>query len=169
MVIRNIFIIFIVSGFWHGANWTFIAWGFLNALYFLPLLLAKQNRSNLDDVAEGRLLPNFREFIQINVTFLLTTLAWVFFRAESMSHAFDYLGGIMSTSLFAMPEVRPKFMFVLLFIFLAVEWLQRSKQHALQIESMKMPRAARWAVYYVIIFVIFYFGAEKQEFIYFQF
>jgi D-alanyl-lipoteichoic acid acyltransferase DltB (MBOAT superfamily) len=169
VVIRNIFIIFIVSGFWHGANWTFIVWGFLNALYFLPLMLTKQNRSNLDNVAEGRLLPNFREFIQINVTFLLTTLAWIFFRAESMTHAFEYLGGIFSTSLFTLPEIRPKFMFVLLFIFLAIEWLQRSKQHALQIHSIRMPRAARWTVYYAIIFIIFYYGAEKQEFIYFQF
>ena len=168
-VIRNIFIIFIVSGFWHGANWTFIIWGFLNALYFLPLMLIKQNRSNLNNVAEGRLLPNFREFIQINVTFLLTTLAWIFFRADSVTHAFNYLGEIFSMSLFTLPEVRPKFLFVLLFLFLAVEWLQRNKQHALEFDTIRIPRMARWTIYYAVVFVIFYYGGEKQEFIYFQF
>ena len=169
VAVRNIFIIFIVSGFWHGANWTFIIWGFLNALYFLPLMLFNQNRRNLDHVAEGRLLPTFREFLQINVTFLLTTLAWIFFRAASVTHAFAYLDGIFSMSFFAMPQVRPKFLFVLLFVFLAVEWLQREKQHALDFTTIRFPKIARWAVYYAVVFIIFYFGGEKQEFIYFQF
>ncbi len=168
-VVRNIFIIFIVSGFWHGANWTFIAWGFLNAVYFLPLLLSNRNRSNLGDVAEGRLLPSFREFIQINVTFFLTLIAWIFFRAETVSHAFDYLQGIFSPSLFTLPEARPKFLFILIILFLAVEWLQRNKQHALSFEGIRIPKLARWFVYYVLIFIIFYYGGEKQEFIYFQF
>ena len=168
-VIRNIFIIFVVSGFWHGANWTFIAWGFLNAVYFLPLMLFKQNRKNLGDAAEGRLLPTFREFIQINVTFLLTTLAWIFFRADSIQHAFSYLGGIFSMSLFTLPETRPKFLFVLILIFLAVEWLQRSKQHALEFDTIRLPGFARWAIYYLVVIVIFYYGGEKQDFIYFQF
>lgn len=168
-VIRNIFIIFIVSGFWHGANWTFIVWGLLNALYFIPLMLTKQNRSNLNDVAEGKLLPNLREFIQINVTFLLTTLAWIFFRADSITHAFDYLGGIFSMSLFSLPETRPKFLFILIFLFLAVEWFQRNKQHALEFDTIRIPRMARWTIYYAVVFVIFYYGGEKQEFIYFQF
>jgi D-alanyl-lipoteichoic acid acyltransferase DltB (MBOAT superfamily) len=169
LVIRNIFIIFVVSGFWHGANWTFLAWGFLNALYFLPLLLIKQNRKNLNNVAEGRYLPTFREFIQISVTFLLTTFAWVFFRADSMHHAFAYLDGIFSTSLFAYPEVRPKFLLVLIFLFVVGEWLQRTKQHALEFNTTKIPRVARWAVYYMVFFAIFYYGGQKQEFIYFQF
>lgn len=168
-VIRNIFIIFIVSGFWHGANWTFIVWGLLNALYFIPLMLTKQNRSNLNDVAEGKLLPNLREFIQINVTFLLTTLAWIFFRADSITHAFDYLGGIFSMSLFSLPETRPKFLFILIFLFLAVEWFQRNKQHALEFDTIRIPKMARWTIYYAVVFVIFYYGGEKQEFIYFQF
>ena len=168
-VIRNIFIIFVVSGFWHGANWTFIAWGFLNAVYFLPLMLFKQNRKNLGDAAEGRLLPTFREFIQINITFLLTTLAWIFFRADSLQHAFSYLSGIFSMSLFTLPEARPKFLLILIFIFIVVEWLQRSKQHALEFDTIRLPGFARWAIYYLVVIVIFYYGGEKQDFIYFQF
>jgi len=96
MKIRNTFVIFLVSGFWHGANWTFVVWGALNALYFLPLLIAGKNRQNLGLVAEGRLLPNIKEFIQICTTFLLTMLAWIFFRASSVGHALSYLKGIFS-------------------------------------------------------------------------
>ncbi|CAN0603038.1 unnamed protein product, partial [Ectocarpus sp. 12 AP-2014] len=91
MKIRNTFIIFLVSGFWHGANWTFIIWGLLNALYFLPLLLRNKNRVNTNNVAQERWLPNFKETIQIAITFTLTVFAWIFFRANSVHHAFDYI------------------------------------------------------------------------------
>ena len=84
-IVRNTFIIFLVSGFWHGANWTFIIWGFLNALYFLPLLLVKRNRRNLDIVAENRVLPTIKELLSMLTTFFLTVFAWIFFRAESVS------------------------------------------------------------------------------------
>jgi len=85
--IRNVFIIFLVSGFWHGANWTFIVWGFLNALYFLPVLLSNKNRTHLNIAAQHTLLPSLKEVFKILTTFLLTVLAWVFFRAESVMHA----------------------------------------------------------------------------------
>ncbi|RYG41043.1 MAG: MBOAT family protein, partial [Chitinophagaceae bacterium] len=82
--VRNVFIIFIVSGFWHGANWTFIIWGLLNALYIMPSVLIGNNRNYLDTVAGGKLLPDFREFFSMAITFGLTVLAWIFFRAESV-------------------------------------------------------------------------------------
>ena len=85
--IRNTFIIFLVSGFWHGANWTFIFWGGLNAIYFLPLLLTNRNRNNIGVVAENTFLPSFKELFQMTTTFLLTVIAWVFFRAENILHA----------------------------------------------------------------------------------
>jgi len=91
MKVRNTFIIFLVSGFWHGANWTFIIWGLLNALYFLPLLLRNKNRVNTNIVAEGKWIPNLKELTQILITFSLTVFAWIFFRANSVSHAFDYI------------------------------------------------------------------------------
>ena len=81
MKVRNTFAIFLVSGFWHGANWTFIIWGALNAIYFLPLLLTNNNRKNLGVVAEGKLLPSFRELFAMLTTFILTVFAWIFFRA----------------------------------------------------------------------------------------
>jgi D-alanyl-lipoteichoic acid acyltransferase DltB (MBOAT superfamily) len=97
MKVRNTFIIFIVSGFWHGANWTFIVWGALNAIYFLPLLLLGKNRENLGIAAEGRLVPNTKEIFQIGLTFSLTVLAWVFFRAKCVGDAWIYLRGIFSS------------------------------------------------------------------------
>jgi len=88
MKIRNTFIIFIVSGFWHGANWTFVIWGFLNALYIMPSIIFKTNRNNLEIVAKGKYLPTIKEFIAISITFSLTVFAWIFFRASDVTHAF---------------------------------------------------------------------------------
>lgn len=167
--IRNTFIIFVVSGFWHGANWTFIIWGFINALYFLPLLLAKKNRVNTNQVAEGKYLPTIKEFLQMSATFFTTLIAWVFFRAESIEHAFNYVAGMFSISLFSIPYYRPKEVVLLLIIFVIIEWVQRDKQHALQIENIKIPRFLRWSLYYGIIMVIHLMGGTQQEFIYFQF
>ena len=98
MKVRNTFIIFIVSGFWHGANWTFIVWGALNAIYFLPLLLAKKNRSNLGTVAEGKLLPSLKELFYMGLTFGLTVIAWVFFRAKECDDAVKVLVGMIGLS-----------------------------------------------------------------------
>lgn len=167
--VRNTFIIFVVSGFWHGANWTFIIWGFLNALYFIPLLLLKKNRVNTDLVAEGKLLPSIKEILQMGSTFFITLIAWVFFRAENVSSAFDYMNMMFSKTLFSIPEKHPKDLIILLVIFILVEWFQRDKQHALQLDSSRIPRYLRWGLYYAIIIVIHILGGTQQEFIYFQF
>ena len=169
MKIRNIFIIFLVSGFWHGANWTFLFWGLLNALYFLPLMLLNKNRNNTDIVAENRLFPSFKEFTQILITFFLTLLAWVFFRADNISHAFSYISKIFSFSLFNSLEIFPISVILFIVLFLIVEWLQRSKEHALAFDNVTIPRTVRYILYYGIIVVIFLFGGQQQEFIYFQF
>src|SRR5690554_4117353 len=177
MKVRNTFIIFVVSGFWHGANWTFIVWGALNALYFLPLLLSRKNRTHLDPVAENRILPSLREVWQMGTTFALTVLAWVFFRAEDMAHAMAYLKGIFSTSLFTVPKgahflgsaLHPLTMFALLGIFILFEWLGRPQQYAIARTGSSWKRPLRYAFYYALIIVIFWFGGQEQEFIYFQF
>lgn len=167
--IRNIFIIFIVSGFWHGANWTFIVWGALNAIYFIPLMLLKKNRMNTNIVAENRLLPNLKETVQIGTTFFITSIAWVFFRAESMSQAIHYISNIFSKGLFSLPEVISKEVFLLITLCILLEWLQRTKQHALQFNTVALPKIMRWTVYYGIVLTILYFGGNQQKFIYFQF
>ncbi|HKM11710.1 MAG TPA: MBOAT family O-acyltransferase [Bacteroidales bacterium] len=172
MKIRNTFIIFIVSGFWHGANWTFIAWGALNAIYFLPLLLSNKNRNHLGTVAQGRLLPSFKECCSMLFTFGLTVFAWIFFRAENMRHAFSYISGIFSPSLFSMPQDGPgkaTLTLILIVIFMAIEWLGREDQFAIQKLGLKWKRPLRYAMYYAMILAIIWFGGEEQQFIYFQF
>ena len=167
--VRNIFIIFIVSGFWHGANWTYIFWGLLHACYFLPLMFLKRNRKNLDIVARDRLLPNFIELLNIGSTFLLVMLAWIFFRAENITKAFDYLFRMINPSIFSLPHKIPIYVLGLIIFLIIIEWLQRDKQHALQIDDYKFSKFLRWGCYYFIIFLIMIFGATKQTFIYFQF
>lgn len=167
--IRNTLIIFLVSGFWHGANWTFIIWGLLNALYILPSIILKTNRTNLDIVAQGKLLPSFREFFAMNVTFSLTVIAWVFFRSESVESAFVFISGIFSPSLFTVPSLLPKTVLVLLVFFLVVEWLGRQNKFAIETLGIHWNRPLRLALYYVLFFMVIYFSGSEQQFIYFQF
>lgn len=167
--IRNTFIIFIVSGFWHGANWTFIVWGALNAIYILPLLLMKKNRTNLDTAANGKIIPTLKEFIQITFTFSITVFAWIFFRSESISKAFKYINRIFSKSFFSPPKDTPYLTLSFILFFLICEWIQRTKSHTLQIDDYNFPRYIRWSIYWVIIFLIVSFGGFQQKFIYFDF
>lgn len=171
--IRNTFAIFLVSGFWHGANWTFIVWGALNAVYFLPLLLSSKNRKNMDIVAAHRHFPSFKELFHIGLTFLLTVFAWIFFRAESLSHAIDYLSEIFSLSFFTIPTFGGIYKAItvatLTVIFVGVEWWGRRSRYALEHIGLKWRREIRLAFYYCIIFAIYYFSGNQQEFIYFQF
>lgn len=173
MKVRNIFIIFIVSGFWHGANWTFIVWGALNAIYFLPLLLTKKNRLFLGDVAEDRMWPSLREAGMMLGTFGLTVLAWVFFRAENVSHAFSIIAEIFSSSLFTIPSIEGKrrALIILLFIvaFLLIEWNGRKEEYAIASLGVTWKRPLRYAFYYGIMFALVWFQGEEQQFIYFQF
>ena len=169
MKVRNTFIIFIVSGFWHGANWTFIVWGALNAIYFLPLLLTKNNRNNLVIVAKGKFFPSIKEFSFMLLTFGLTVFAWIFFRANNIGHAVSYISEIFSSSLFTIPEVLPKTIILLTMIFVFIEWLGRESQFAIAHLGIKWKSPLRYAMYYAIIVAIFWFGGKEQQFIYFQF
>lgn len=176
MKIRNTFIIFLVSGFWHGANWTFIIWGALNACYFLPSMILNNNRKNLNTVAEGRIFPSIKEIIQIGITFGLTVLAWIFFRAESVSHAMGYIVDMFSLSLFKFNRadflgvgVHPVIMIFLIGVFILVEWVGRENQFAIQKMAFKWNKVFRWSFYFLLISILFVFSGEEQQFIYFQF
>jgi len=168
MKVRNTFIIFIVSGFWHGANWTFIAWGLLNALFIMPSILFNTNRVNLNIVAQGRYLPTVKEFLSIVLTFCMTVFAWIFFRAESLSHAFRYISKMFS-SLFTRPESIPVALLTLLVAFMAVEWIGREHQFALARFGFKWPKFVRYYFYFGLILTILYFAGAEHEFIYFHF
>ena len=171
--IRNTFIIFLVSGFWHGANWTFIVWGGLNAIYCLPLLLRNKNRANIEIVAYGKRLPSLKESYQILRTFAMTTVAWIFFRANSIEHALNYILGIFSVSLFSVPVFSGRgkalTVLVIIIVFLLVEWRGRANNHALEAIGVQWKSAYRIAFYYLVILAVFYYGGSQQDFIYFQF
>jgi len=174
MKIRNTFVIFIVSGFWHGANWTFIVWGFLNALYFLPLMIFNKNRSNLNIVAENRIFPNIKEIGQISITFAITVIAWIFFRANDLTQAMEIIRAIFSGSIlevsFAWTRGYISILHLFLIVaFLIVEWINRNMQYGLA----KLPAnmIVRRTLYILIVFLILFLGNyhSRQEFIYFQF
>ena len=171
--VRNTFAIFIVSGFWHGANWTFIVWGILHAIYFLPLLLTNKNRNNIETVAHGNYLPSAKELFSMLITFILTTFAWIIFRAKDISHAFNYISGIFSASILDTPtlkDIKGAITTTLLIaIFILAEWAGRENQYALEYLGLKWKRPLRHAMYYAIIIALFWFNGKEQQFIYFQF
>lgn len=169
MKVRNTFIIFFVSGFWHGANWTFIVWGLLNAIYIMPSIIFNTNRDNLDIVARGKIFPTLKEFLLITITFGLTGFAWIFFRAANMRLAIDYISGIFSSSLFTIPTPVPFVLTIAIGLFVIIEWLGREQQYAIAQLEMKLPKAVRWATYYAIVLTILMSSGSEKQFIYFQF
>ena len=169
MKIRNTFIIFLVSGFWHGANWTFIVWGALNALYFLPLLLSNTNRNNMKIVAYDKNWPTFKELVSILITFTLTVFAWIFFRANSLTHAITYIKDIFTSKLISLPEIRPTYVIILVLIFIFIEWVGRRNNYAIEKLFFDNSVLVRWSFYFALMIAIFIFSTKEQEFIYFQF
>lgn len=173
---RNTLIIFLVSGFWHGANWTFIVWGAYHALLFLPLLLLGVNRRYRDSVAENSLFPSLTELARVGVTFLLVLLGWVFFRSENISEAVVYFERMFTPSLFSPPQLVElglgqlilKKCMVFTALMFVVEWLGRKQEHALKIERLSLP--LRYTIYTLLLIIIYGFDASNpQGFIYFQF
>ncbi len=167
--IRNTFIIFLVSGFWHGANWTFIIWGGLHALFFLPLLITQNNRKNIETVAKGKSLPTIKEFLAMIATFSLTTVAWIFFRAKTISEAFAYIQRIFQFNFEGKIQYlnfeRYSVEFLLmLFFFILIEWNSREKEHPI-IGNRTMLKA----IVAVLLILVFGSYSNPSDFIYFQF
>ena len=162
--VRNTFAIFIVSGFWHGANWTFIIWGLINALLFLPLLLAKRNRNNLDH-------PSLKDFHRIAITFIITTIAWVFFRANSLAHAIDYLDGIRLNATGNSLHIKPVLMAYIALLLLG-DWFGRKHHFALNLLNdgpWRRYAILRIGTYLLLSYLILRYIGGQQNFIYFQF
>jgi D-alanyl-lipoteichoic acid acyltransferase DltB (MBOAT superfamily) len=169
VVVRNTFIIFLLSGFWHGANWTFVLWGAFHALLFLPLILLEKNRKYTDVVAEGRLLPSFTDFLKIFSTFILATLGWIIFRADSIEVLVCYLNRLFDPSLWGMPYlVNRVFIFLPLIIMITMEWIHRNCSHGLTLVKVKN-KLVRYAIYFTLAFLILINMGPEQNFIYFQF
>jgi len=168
--VRNTFIIFLVSGLWHGANWTFIFWGAFHAALFMPLLIFGRNRLYTNTVAEGKFLPSIKEFTQMLTTFSLVILGWIFFRSTSLKDAFGYIISLFSHSIFTMPTHKVSTLSVYIFSLMLFEWIQRERKHGLsQIESIIKLQPLRWGIYIFLILSIIQFGGKSETFIYFQF
>ena len=165
-VVRNTFIIFLVSGFWHGANWTFLAWGAFHAMLFLPLILLGKNRKYTNTIAEGHWLPNLKELGQMVLTFVLAVLGWILFRSQSIGEAMDFYAGLVRGGWSGFNPPMRAIAFVAMM--LVVEWLQRGREHGLDMSGVRY-RAVRYTCYLTVLAVIFVYGVFNETFIYFQF
>jgi D-alanyl-lipoteichoic acid acyltransferase DltB (MBOAT superfamily) len=166
--IRNTFIIFLISGFWHGANWTYVAWGFVNALYFLPLLVLKQNRKNIDSIELKFNFNALKNIFKILFTFAITCFAWIFFRSKTLTDAFLYIQKMVSNwefkeQYFAIERYNNELVYLLL-LFIVVEWNFKGK-----IEPISGNYS--WLKLTLCIAAIIALGifSDSKEFIYFQF
>ena len=170
--VLNTVIVFALSGLWHGADWTFVLWGLYHALLFIPLIVLGSQRYR-DTVAHGRLLPSFKELVSMVVTFLLINFGWILFRAPDFASFSEFVSRLFSPSLFNYHGLTMKMATMLMWCaaLIIVEWLQRERQHVLQIDGCRLlsTRPARLALYALLVFIIFYFAGQVQTFIYFQF
>ena len=178
--VRNVMVVFLVSGFWHGANWTFVIWGGLNALLFMPLIIGRSHRNHLDAVAHGRLIPSFREMCMIATTFCITCVCWVFFRSVTVGDAFYYLwigathaleNPISSFKQLPLSPSELTYDFVTMigavFVLFAIDWIQREKSHGLS--GLPFPFFIRVSIYVGLFVSVIEFFYGRGEFIYFQF
>ena len=166
----NTFAIFLLSGLWHGANWTFILWGLYNALLFVPLLITgNSKRYKRSIVAQGKLLPSIKEVAQMLLTFFLVVVGWIIFRANNIHHFIDYMCCMCQTNLFSFPEKNGWSSLLLsIILMIIIEWIQRDKQHAFEFRR-HIPAVVRYTIYVIIILMIIMFGGHAENFIYFQF
>lgn len=166
--LRNVLIVFLVSGLWHGANWTFIMWGLVHAVLYLYFVYCGRGRFAGLEIASGRLFPSLREAISIAVTFCFVCIAWVFFRADSIGQAFSYLGGIPQ-GFFALPEIRPSYPFLAIAFVMFIEWFSRNERHGLDFNFVRYPRPLVWMFYLGLGYSVLFLSGPNQAFIYFQF
>ena len=176
MVIRNILIVFFLSGLWHGANWTFVVWGLYNGIIIAVLTLLNLNQKRSAIISESCFLPPFKEIGQIVLTFALVVVGWIIFRAEDMTQAMGYIAGICDSSIISLPNFRDlgfsfiQISFTLFFIVLLqlIEWGQRKQEFGLEISNVRY-RPVRWSIYIILMLIFSVFAGGQEEFIYFQF
>jgi D-alanyl-lipoteichoic acid acyltransferase DltB (MBOAT superfamily) len=165
--LRNIFIVFSLSGLWHGANWNFIAWGVVTTIYFIPVLLVE--KKTLKPIAIGRTFPNWKELFSILFTFSLVVPSFMFIRVDSIQHAFQMFSDMFSSDLFSIPSFKPFYLISLIIVFFSAEWVGRESQFVLDQIGLTWRRSFRWTMYLSLSIAILWFINKPQEFFYFQF
>ena len=159
IIVRNVLIVFLICGLWHGANWTYLVWGLYNVLLFLPLILLGKSKRYKDAPLVWKQLP------QMLLTFVLVTIGWIIFRAPSMAEAWGYVCAMCSASLFSHPATIQYPVWcamAAIILMLSLEW------HYRDAESVPLPKNI-WAYYPLIIAIWWFAYRNTQEFIYFQF
>ncbi len=164
---RNTVVIFLTSGLWHGANWTFVCWGAYHALLFLPLMLMGKSKKYTETIAEGRIFPSFKEMVSLLTTFILVVIGWIIFRANNISEFFDYMSHIFNNINIAESIKYPKNTFFFIAVLLLVEWINRKKQFGLQFSLPQ--RWMQWSVYLLLALAVLTQAGHQTQFIYFQF
>ena len=172
--IRNTFVIFLVSGFWHGANWTFIAWGFFHALFFIPLLLKNNNRKHVENISSNNYFPTLREFFQMLSTFTIVMFLWIIFRSNSLTDTYLYFIKMFDFSTLLNPPTKALSSgwgwYILLILFILMDWFSKNKLHGLYFLDTIKSQTYRYAVYITFILILIYFSStQPASFIYFQF
>jgi len=162
--IRNVLVIFLLSGFWHGASWNFIFWGGVHALAFIPLLLREKNRVHVDVVASHKIWPGAKELLQMIFTFAFVTFAWIFFRSASLPQTLQYLQSIPK-GLFSRPA-NLSFLVFYVIPFVLLEWHLRRDERVLLLAKNAV---VRYLIYILLVFLLLYHSGNNAEFIYFQF
>ena len=158
----------LLTGLWHGANYTFIVWGLVNGFFLIIYQWQKKPRKRFFKLSGINNSNKMVAAFEGCSTFLIIMFSWVIFRSDSIKQSGEFLRSIFSSSLFSLPQVLPKTTIIIVLIFILTEYMQRNKQHALQIENIKH-RSSRWAIYAGTVLIILFFGGGAQEFIYFQF
>ncbi|QDH78216.1 MBOAT family protein [Echinicola soli] len=167
-VARNVLVIFLITGLWHGAAWTYVTWGLLHALVFMQYIAWKREKFRTP-VAAGKLLPSLNELWMMCRTTLLFTLLGLFFFIQPVSKCLDYLVSMVDVSIVSIPLLPENKALAGIALLIVIEWLQREKEHGLEISGRYLPKFVRWGVYYGLLFAIFYYGGKPQDFLYFQF
>lgn len=170
-IIRNVYIVWAISGIWHGANWTFICWGLYHATLLAVYNLVGINTKYKHVVAYGKWFPNIKEFFQMLTTFFLAVIGWIIFRAENMTQAVDFFSTMVTHDFGNLFAVQWKTCLAACLILMVVEWLQRTKEHVLQLPDVGMfrYRPVRWLIYLGLVILIDLYAGVDQTFIYFQF
>ena len=170
-IVRNVYIVWAVSGLWHGAGWTFVCWGLFHGTLLAGYNILGINTKYRQIVAHGRLLPTIRETLQMALTFFLVVIGWIIFRSEDMTSAIGYISRMFLTMFDSCSVGFGKVLLLGGASLLIVEWLQRDRQHALQFAGIRLfqHRWVRWAIYYAMIVLIAQNVGSRQTFIYFQF
>ena len=166
MSIRNIFIIFLVSGFWHGANWNFVFWGLFHSMLFLPSFIFNTNRKyTASIIAENTLLPKPKEIIQIGTTFIVVTIGWVFFRSDTLEDSFIFLYKMIFEF-----DINLSRAYGLLYIILltTLDYMIRTNERNIIFTKNKLANNSLF-ILFIISIVLLFFKETSADFIYFQF